>query len=86
MRITVKTNETNLNIPLPNALVFNRLGIRLLLLYLKNINVDIEIPTSAVISCYSATKKSMRIYKKYHPSWTLVEVNTSDGENIKIKV
>lgn len=86
MRIIVKTDEVNLNIPVPNALVFNRLGVRLLLLYLRHLDIDIQIPTSAVMSCYDAAKKSLRIYKKHHPNWTLVEVISDDGEIVEIRI
>ena len=77
MRIHIKSADQNIRLWFPTTLVFNRffawLGCRYGLRYAGDVMK--EIPPEAVYALFA----EIRRIKKTHGSWTLVDVETSDG-------
>lgn len=81
MRIVVKSNEgPNLWLPFPSGLVLNRFVAGLAPKYLKQYGLNIT-KEQAIFFV-----KELNRYRRKHPEWVLVEVQSSDGEYVKIKL
>ena len=81
MRIVVKSPEgPNLWLPLPSCLLLNRFVAGFAPKYLKPQGIDIT-KEQAV-----AFVKELNRYRRKHPEWVLVEVKSSDGDYVKIKL
>lgn len=82
MKIIVTTPEHDIRLGLPTGLVFGRgiawLGDRVCRKYAPEAMA--QIPPGAL----SALFAEFRRIKRKHGSWELVEVESSDGENVKI--
>ena len=80
MRITVKSDEANLRIPIPTGLVFNDLTAALVPKFMEQNGVT--------ITAKQARKfiRAMKKYKRRHRDWTLVEVQSADGDYVEIKL
>ena len=81
MRIVVKSSEgPNLWLPFPSGLVLNRFVAGLAPKYLKQHGLNIT-KEQAIFFV-----KELNRYRRKHPEWVLVEVQSSDGEYVKIKL
>ena len=80
MLIRVKTEGKKFFIPIPNCLLLNRLSVIIAHNELKKHGIDI--PQKKLY----ALVKAIRRYKRRHPKWTLVEVQSSDGDDVEIKM
>jgi hypothetical protein len=81
MKIVVKSNEgPNLWLPIPSGLVLNRFVAGFAPQYLKEYGLDIT--KEQAISFVKALNK----YRRRHPQWVLVEVQSAEGEYVKIKL
>ena len=80
MKITVKADEHNFSLRIPNALVLNRMTGSLVCSRLeKN---EITLTTQQLRTLL----KALRIYRKTHKDWVFVEVTGSNGEYVQIKL
>lgn len=81
MKIVVKSNEgPNIWLPLPSGLVLNRFVAGFAPQYLKEYGIDIS-KEQAVLFV-----KALNQYRHKHPEWILVEVESSSGEYVKVKL
>ena len=81
MRIVVKSNEgPNLWLPSPSGLVLNRFVAGFAPKYLREYGLNIT--KEQAISFI----KELNRYRRKHPEWVLVEVESSDGEYVKVKL
>ena len=80
MLIRVKSEGKKFFIPIPNCLLLNRLSVLIAHKQLKKHGIDI--PQKKLY----ALVKVIRRYKWRHPKWTLVEVHSSDGDDVEIKM
>ena len=81
MKIVVTTNEgPNIRFPIPSGLVLNRFVAGCAPKYLKEYGIDIT-KEQAVLFV-----KALNQYRRKHPEWVLAEVQSSDGEYVKVKL
>lgn len=81
MRIVVKSNERpNIQLPIPTGLVLNRFAARFVSRYLKDYGINISKEQTITFI------KALNQYRRKHPNWVLLEVQSSDGEYVKIKL
>ena len=81
MKIVLKSNEgPNIWLPLPSGLVLNRFVAGFAPQYLKDYGIDIS-KEQAVLFV-----KALNQYRHKHPEWILVEVESSSGEYVKVKL
>ena len=79
MKIVVTTNEgPNIRLPIPSRLVLNRFVAGFAPKYLKEYGIDIT-KEQAVLYV-----KALNQYRRKHPEWVLAEVQSSDGEKVKL--
>ena len=81
MRIVVKSNKgPNIWLPIPSGLVLNRFVAGIAPRYLKDhgINITKEQAVAFIVA--------LNRYRRKHPDWVLVEVQSSDGDYVKIKL
>lgn len=79
MKISVN-GDPNINLAIPSGLVLNSLTASLLPLYLRK--YDVHIPAAQARKFIRALNR----YRKAHPEWVLVEVLSSQGEAIRIRL
>ena len=83
MRIMVKGgSHTDVNLVIPTNLIFNRVSILLLQQICKKQNVDLPLSKKQLIDFMKVIRK----YKRHHPNWKLVEVESADGEKVEISL
>ena len=81
MKIVVKSNEgPNIWLPIPSGLVLNRFVAGFAPQYLKEYGLDIT--KEQAISFV----KALNQYRRKYPEWVLAEVQSSDGEYVKVKL
>ena len=80
MRIWVKSDGRKIFIIIPNWLFTNRLFCLLAHEYLKK--NGFAIPKDKLY----AFMKTIKDYKRKHKDWKLVEVHSSDGDDVEIKM
>lgn len=81
MKIVVTTNEgPNIRLPIPSGLVLNRFVAVFAPKYLKEYGIDIS-KEQAVLFV-----KALNQYRRKHPEWVFAEVQSSDGEYVKVKL
>lgn len=81
MVIRIRSEEgPNLFIPLPTGLVCNRLTASLAARAVSEYGM--EISASQLNRLFAAVKR----YKRAHPDWVLVEVQSADGEFVYVKL
>lgn len=82
MRIKVKDEDTNLNIPLPTNLVFSRATVWLANHIGRKYAGDVmkDIPPEALDKLF----EEFRRIKRQYGYWDLVEVTEADGTEVKI--
>ena len=97
MRIKVKAEGHNINIPIPTGLIFSKPAVWLYMKLARRysghareyISADTEQVADKVLShipdeaVYALCAELMRIKKKYG-KWDLVEVKTASGEEVNI--
>ena len=81
MRILVQGNGHNIRIALPTSLVFNRHILRFALGKTRVGGVKLNGLSRQHADALSA---EIRRIKKDHGSWTLVEVQSADGERVTV--
>lgn len=80
MKITVNGNGQNINLSLPTNLIFSKTVLKLVLKNNRHASKLERIPPHAV----DALVDELRRVKKVYGTWDLVEVDSADGEHIKI--
>lgn len=81
MRIIVRNgNNTDVNLAIPTNLILNRASLLILQYICKK--HEIAIPRKRLVELM----KCIRKYKRYNPSWKLVEVEGADGEVVEISL
>ena len=81
MKIVVKSNEgPNIRLPIPSGLVLNRFVAGFVPKYLKGYGLDIT-KEQAILFV-----KALNQYRHKHPEWVLAEVQSADGEYVKVKL
>ena len=81
MKIVVTTNEgPNIRLPIPSGLVLNRFVAGFVPKYLKGYGLDIT-KEQAILFV-----KALNQYRRKHPEWVLAEVQSADGEYVKVKL
>ena len=80
MRIIVKDKDSHLNIPIPTRLVVNGLTARVACAALRKKGVPITQKQMAGLM------KAWRRFRRHYPKWTLVEVESHEGEHVKIEL
>lgn len=80
MKITVRSDEVNLRIPIPTGLVFNDLTAALV--------PKLMAQNGMTITAKQARNfiRAMRKFKRRHRDWTLVEVQSAEGDYVEIKL
>lgn len=80
MKITVRSEDVNLCIPFPSALIFNDLTAAFAPKVMEQNGVT--------ITAKQARKfiRAMRKFKRRHRDWTLVEVESAGGDYVEIKL
>lgn len=80
MKITVKADEHNFSLHIPNALVLNRLAGAIAC---KAMNQQgLSLTNQQLVVFMSA----LRDYRKTYGEWVLMEVDSSGGEYVQIKL
>lgn len=81
MRIVVKSQDTaNINIAVPSRLLLNRVSAAIGSSYLKRYGIDIS-QKQAI-----ALVKELNRFRRKHRDWVLVEVQSKEGDYVKIKL
>ena len=82
MRIKVKGDGHNINIPLPTSLVFSKGTVWLANHFGRKYAGDAmrDIPPEALDKLFA----EFRRIKRKHKHWVLVEVHSADGEDVEI--
>lgn len=80
MKIIVKGNGQNISLSLPTKLIFSKRVLKLVLKNNRHVSKLEKIPPHAV----EALVDELRRVKKKYGTWELVEVDSADGEYVKI--
>ena len=81
MKIVVKSNDgSNIWLPIPPGLVLNRFIAGFAPQYLKEYGIEITKEQAVVFV------KALNQYRHKHPEWVLAEVQSSNGEYVKVKL
>ena len=81
MKIVVKSHEgPNLWLPIPTGFVLNRFAAGFASKYLKEYGIDITKGQAITFI------RELNRYRRKHPEWVLVEVQSSDGEYVIIQL
>lgn len=80
MKIQVRSPETNLNIVLPTGLVLNGLTARILPKVLAQNGIQLRSEDAVRFV------KALNQYRRSHPEWVLVDVDSASGEKVYIKL
>jgi len=77
MHVIVKTDEVNIHLPIPNFVFANKLAFKVFMSQHKDL---VDIPEAKEEVLYHILKKGIKMYKGLE----LVEVETAEGEYVKI--
>lgn len=80
MRITVRSEEANLRIPIPTALIFNDLTAAIAPRFMSQYGLNITGRQARKLV------RAMKKFKRRHRDWILVEVQSADGDYVEIKL
>jgi hypothetical protein len=83
MRIEIKSEEHSLRLILPTGLVFTPLGFTVAKGAIKVKGLDL---TGLKWKDVRNIKKAVKKCKKANPDWCLVDVESSSGERVRIKL
>ena len=81
MTVRIKTEGKKIFIPIPISWAFGRIGLS----YLKKHDEDGSW-SNATPKAMKNIRKTMRKMKKIHKNWNFVEVDSSDGTSVRIKL
>ena len=81
MIIRIKTEGKKIVLPIPVLWAFGRLGLS----FLKK-HVDDESFKNVTPKDMKKIRKTIRKMKRKHKKWNLVEVDSSDGTSVRIKL
>jgi hypothetical protein len=70
----------NIRLPIPTGLVLNRWGVGLVLDSLKKYGLNVTKEQAVDFARF------LNRYRRSHPEWVLVEVESADGDYVKIKL
>ena len=77
MKIKVKTKDIRIHFFLPNILVFNHFSLSIILYFIKKYNI-LDVKNKSIFI------KEMKQWKKRYKGLSLVDIQTSDEEEIVI--
>ena len=81
MKILIESNERfNIRLPIPSGFVLNRISAGFVQEFLKEIGLDVTKEQAIVFI------KELKRYRRQHPEWVLAEIQSSDGEYVRIKL
>ncbi len=81
MRIRISGSDGKLNLCVPTGLVLNRLTLGPVLTALnRKYNLPVKREQAGEFA------RALRQYRREHPEWVLVDVESADGERVYIKV
>ena len=80
MRIKVIDGDTRLDLPLPTGLVLNRFTAEIAARAAADNGVNL---TGAQVN---ALIRAAKDFKRSHPDWCLVEVESADGEYVMVRL
>ena len=81
MEIVVKNSDgPNIFLPIPTGLVLNRFAAGLAAGYLRKYGLAVTKEQTA------AFLAALHQYRRSHPEWVLVEVESADGDYVKIRL
>ncbi len=80
MKILVNWQEQNLNLRFPTGLVLNRVTAGIVARALGKKGLPLS--RKQMVCCIRALNR----YRKTHPDWVLVEVNSADGDRVEMKL
>lgn len=83
MRIQVKSEDVRLDIPLPTSMLLSPLVSRIVLRVVRKEDKDLSWLTPELIA---GLQKSLKSWIRRNGHFTLVEVESADGEIVKIKL
>ena len=81
MVIRIKTKGKKIFLPIPSNWVFSRIGLR----FLKKHDDDGDFANLSPKHMRNI-RKTIRKMRRKHKNWNLVEVNSSDGTYVRIKL
>ncbi|WMJ22816.1 hypothetical protein RBG61_12575 [Paludicola sp. MB14-C6] len=82
MKIKVKSEDCNISLLLPNALLLNRLTARIVAHYINKANKNFQMTEAQIRKIFATIKQC----KKDFPKMYLVEVDSEDGDIVKIRL
>lgn len=82
MKISISGKQRNLDLSIPNRLIFNGITVRIACAAANKeiMDADAKISPAAMNTLFS----EMNRMKKKYGTWNLVEVESTDGEKIRI--
>ena len=81
MKIKIKSEEKNFTIAFPTAWAFSRIGLH----FLKKQDDEGDF-SGLTPKSMRKIRQTIRKLKKKHKAWNLVEVDTSDGTYVRIRM
>ena len=81
MKISIKReNELNLQLPVASGLVLNRLTAGYIQEGLKKSGINVTREQTIVFI------KALKAYRRQHPEWVLLEIHSSGGYDVEIRL
>lgn len=80
MKIQISSSGQRFNISIPSGIVFNRATAVLMPAVMKKNGINISVKASVKMI------KELNNYRKNNPEWYLVEINSSKGDTVRIKL
>lgn len=80
MKIRIQAEGTNLNLPIPTGLVLNRFTAALLPKVLEENGIHLTGPQAQRLVSV------IHQFRRSHPDWVLVEVESANGEQVIVKL
>ena len=85
MRINIESEGKKIRLALPSGLIYGLVFGRAGLKYLKRY-VDADMFANMTKKDMKKIRKTLLRMRKIHKSWNVVEVDSSDGDRIKIRL
>lgn len=80
MRIRIRTETSNLILPLPSSLIWNRLSGRLFAAGLR------QAGASVTDEQMQHLVTALRQYRRAHRNWVLIQAHTADGTDVEVRL